>query len=154
MAEPDRELIALGRAIRQLREKRNIRPGALAVAVGIEPERLSTLEAGQFDPRYDLLVALADALGIASAVLFFRAGELDRSAVCPAFGQQLRTLRAEQGLSRDVLARRAGIHRTEVEKLERGERDPRLTTIRRLARGLELPPEALVEGVCTFGGDA
>lgn len=153
MAEPDRELIALGRAIRQLREERNVRAVALAVAAGIDPERLSAIEAGRFDPRYDLLIALADALGIESSVLFLRVSDLDRSAVCPAFGQRLHALRSEQSLSRDVLARRAGIHRTAVEKLERGERDPRLTTILRLARGLDRPPEALVEGLSTSGGD-
>jgi transcriptional regulator with XRE-family HTH domain len=154
MVEPDRELIALGRAIRQLRDERNVTADALAVASGIEPERLSALEAGRFDPHYDLLIAVADALRIEPSVLFLRATDLDRNTVCLAFGRRLRALRAEQSVSQNLLSRRAGTHSTEIGKLERGERDPRLTTILRLARGLDRPPEALVEGLIVRGGDA
>lgn len=154
MAEHDRWLIALGRAVRQLRAERNVSAGELAAAAGLTSARLDALEAGQFDPSYDLLIALADTLRIEPSVLVLRASDLDRSVVCPAFGRRLRALRGEQSVSQDALARRAGIHRTEVGKLECGERDPRLTTILRLAHGLDLPPEALVEGLIAEGGEA
>ena len=49
-----------------------------------------------------------------------------------AFGQRLRALRAERGISQDELAERTGIHG----RLERGTREPRLKTILRLAEGL------------------
>jgi transcriptional regulator with XRE-family HTH domain len=37
------------------------------------------------------------------------------------------------------------LHTTAVGRFERGVREPRLTTILRLARGLEVPPSALMD---------
>jgi transcriptional regulator with XRE-family HTH domain len=61
-----------------------------------------------------------------------------------AFGQRLREVRAEQGLSQDRLARATEVHTTAIARFERGAREPRLTTILRLARGLGVKPGALV----------
>jgi transcriptional regulator with XRE-family HTH domain len=73
MAEHDRRLIALGRAIRQLRAERNISAGELAVATGLAPGRLDSIEAGRFDPAYDVLLALARGLSVKPAELVQRA---------------------------------------------------------------------------------
>lgn len=62
-----------------------------------------------------------------------------------AFGLRLRQVRTECGLSQDVLARRTDLHTTAIARFERGAREPRLTTILRLARGLEVPPSALMD---------
>lgn len=69
MAEHDRWLIALGRAIRQLRVERNIGAGELAAAAGLTPRRIDALEAGRLDPPYDVLLALARGLGVKPAEL-------------------------------------------------------------------------------------
>jgi transcriptional regulator with XRE-family HTH domain len=61
-----------------------------------------------------------------------------------AFGQRLRELRAEHGVSQDQLARRAGIHSTAIGRFERGKREPRLRSILRLAEGLGVEPDRLV----------
>ena len=50
-----------------------------------------------------------------------------------------------RGLSQDELARRTELHPTAIGRFERGAREPRLTTILRLAHGLEVPPSALME---------
>ena len=63
------------------------------------------------------------------------------------FARNLRIERKAQSLSQERLALRAKIHRTEVSLLERGERDPRLSTIVRLARGLDVAPSCLLEDV-------
>jgi transcriptional regulator with XRE-family HTH domain len=63
------------------------------------------------------------------------------------FGQRLRDLRAEHGVSQDVLARRTDIHPTAIGRFERGDREPRLTSILRLARGLGVEPGELVNGL-------
>jgi transcriptional regulator with XRE-family HTH domain len=73
MAEQDRELIALGRAVRQLRGERDISAGELAVAAGLTLARLNAIEAGRFDPRLDVLLALAHGLSIKPAELMRRA---------------------------------------------------------------------------------
>lgn len=69
----------------------------------------------------------------------------DPRAASIAFAQRLRELRAEHGVSQDQLARKTGVHSTAIGRLERGGREPRLTTIRRLARGLGVQPGALLD---------
>jgi transcriptional regulator with XRE-family HTH domain len=54
------------------------------------------------------------------------------------FGRRLRELRRERGLSQEELAFRAGLHRTYVSSVERGERNVALINIERLARALEI----------------
>ena len=62
-----------------------------------------------------------------------------------AFGRAVRRLRVSQGLSQEALADQAGIHRTYIGGIERGERNPTLTMIHRLAEALEVPPARLLE---------
>jgi predicted ATPase/DNA-binding XRE family transcriptional regulator len=55
------------------------------------------------------------------------------------FGDELRRLRRRSGLSQETLAARAGLSTEAVSLLERGRRTPRLTTMRLLADGMNLP---------------
>jgi DNA-binding XRE family transcriptional regulator len=68
----------------------------------------------------------------------------DPEGASAAFGERLRELRNRQGLSQDALAHATDIHSTAVGRMERGAREPRLTTILRLARGLGIPPGELL----------
>ena len=63
------------------------------------------------------------------------------------FGQRLREVRTEHGLSQEDVGRRTGLHATAIGRLERGAREPRLKTILRLADGLGVPPGALLDTV-------
>jgi transcriptional regulator with XRE-family HTH domain len=63
------------------------------------------------------------------------------------FGANLRRLRDAAGLTQQGLWDVTGINMTEISRLENGHKDPRLSTIVRLAVGLGLPPEALVSGI-------
>ena len=65
------------------------------------------------------------------------------------FGQRVRARRYELGLSQEALAEAAGMHRTYVGSLERGERNVALLNIIRLAEALELDPADLVRGLAT-----
>jgi len=49
------------------------------------------------------------------------------------------------GISQEELAARAGLHRTYVSELERGERNPSITSIEKLARALEVSCTRLFE---------
>lgn len=49
-----------------------------------------------------------------------------------------------EGLSQDMLARETDIHPTSIGRLERGDREPKLTTILRLADGLGIEPGELL----------
>ncbi len=62
-----------------------------------------------------------------------------------AFGQVLRTLRLERGLSQEALALEAGIQRNYVSLIERGINQPTITTIFKLSVALEIRPSKLIE---------
>ena len=59
------------------------------------------------------------------------------------FGQRVRTLREHTGLSQEALASKAGIHRTYMGGIERGERNICLRNILRLAEALGVHPRDL-----------
>lgn len=59
-------------------------------------------------------------------------------------GLRLQRLRQERGLSQEELADRSGLHRTYVSGVERGVRNPTITVLEKLAKGLELPLQDLV----------
>jgi transcriptional regulator with XRE-family HTH domain len=63
------------------------------------------------------------------------------------FAANLRRCRKNRGLSQQRLAFDCRLHRTEISLLERGDRNPRLTTIVRLARALGVAPGELLEDV-------
>lgn len=69
----------------------------------------------------------------------------DQRPEVAAFARRLRTVRNEHSISRHTLASGAGMLETEVARYERGGREPRLTTILRLARGLGVPPGELLD---------
>jgi transcriptional regulator with XRE-family HTH domain len=48
----------------------------LAAAGGISSQRLRALETGHLDPAYELVFALADALGVRPSALITRAEEI------------------------------------------------------------------------------
>ena len=60
------------------------------------------------------------------------------------FGERLRTVRLRKGHSQEKLAALAGLHRTFVSSVERGERNISLLNIARLARALEIPLSSLM----------
>lgn len=62
-----------------------------------------------------------------------------------AFGEVVRTLRLEAGLSQEELAERCELHRTYISQLERGLKSPTLTTIVALAHALGVPPHELIQ---------
>jgi transcriptional regulator with XRE-family HTH domain len=63
------------------------------------------------------------------------------------FAENLKTCRLRAGLSQEALGTAAGLHRTEVSLLERGGRDPRLSTVVRMARALGVPSSRLLRGL-------
>jgi len=63
------------------------------------------------------------------------------------FGANLAYERKRRALSMTALADLAGTHASEISRLERGHRDPRLSTMARLARALELPLGDLLRDV-------
>lgn len=59
--------------------------------------------------------------------------------------RNLRRLRTRTGLSQEELAARAGLHRTYVSSVERGQRNISLKNIFLLARALGCDPKELID---------
>ena len=60
------------------------------------------------------------------------------------FGERLRKLREDSGLSQEDLANAAELHRTHISLIERGQRSIRLETIEKLAVALGVQPSKLM----------
>ncbi len=63
------------------------------------------------------------------------------------FGEVLRELRLERGLTQDGLAELANTERSHVSALERAEKSPVLATILTLAQALKMPASDLINTV-------
>jgi transcriptional regulator with XRE-family HTH domain len=71
-------------------------------------------------------------------------GKNARSAEYRAFGAAVRESRARRGLSQETLGFVAGMHRNYVGAVERGEINPTLRVIFKLAYGLMMLPSELM----------
>ncbi|MBD2038594.1 helix-turn-helix transcriptional regulator [Phormidium sp. FACHB-592] len=65
-------------------------------------------------------------------------GDKSQSDVKQRFGKAIRRRRRELDLSQEELAERAELHRTYVSDIERGDRNPSLENIEKLAKALTI----------------
>jgi transcriptional regulator with XRE-family HTH domain len=63
------------------------------------------------------------------------------------FARNLRSERKRLELSQEALGFLCDLNMSEISRLERSVRDPRLATIVKLARALGVPPAKLLEGI-------
>ena len=75
----DADLLVLGRAVRRVREQRGISIDELAGAIDIRRQRIDALESGHLDPSYELLLAVAEGLGMQPSALVILAEQLKQS---------------------------------------------------------------------------
>lgn len=66
--------------------------------------------------------------------------------VLVSLAANLRRRRKELGLSQEQLGARANIQMADISRYENGSRDPRISTIARLAQALDVPIADLLEG--------
>ena len=64
-----------------------------------------------------------------------------------AFGARIRELRTARGWSQEHFADVCGIYRSHMGEIERGEVDPALSTLAKIAKGLELSGGVLLKGI-------
>jgi transcriptional regulator with XRE-family HTH domain len=63
-----------------------------------------------------------------------------RDEILRLFGERLRELRTERGLSQETLAELAGVDRNYIGQIERAERNVALVNIVRIAKALKIEP--------------
>jgi len=64
-----------------------------------------------------------------------------------AVGAELKACRQRKQISQEQLGFDAGVHRTYVSLIERGEKSPTLGVVFRLCRALDVPPAKFVKNV-------
>ena len=70
---------------------------------------------------------------------FFPWALVSREPRHPTIGRTIRTLREEAGMTQEQVALEAKINKSEVSLLEKGKRNPKWETMKRLAKGLGVP---------------
>jgi transcriptional regulator with XRE-family HTH domain len=76
-----------------------------------------------------------------------RRGRKADPAAQKQLGRNIRTRREDKEQTQEDLAAECDLHPTEIGRLERGERDLRLSTLLRVARGLQVAPLDLLDGI-------
>jgi transcriptional regulator with XRE-family HTH domain len=62
-------------------------------------------------------------------------------------GRRVRALRMKRGLSQEELAESSGLHRNYVGAIERGEKNPTITTIKKLTKALKVSLTDFFDGI-------
>jgi transcriptional regulator with XRE-family HTH domain len=62
-------------------------------------------------------------------------------------GQNIRSHRKRLELTQEALAHKCDMHPVELGRAERGKRDLRISTVAKIARGLEIPAYELLRGI-------
>ena len=62
----------------------------------------------------------------------------ETQTLLPDLGRALREVRGDRRISQEELGLRTGVHRNYIGGIERGERNPSVTTIATLAEGLDM----------------
>jgi transcriptional regulator with XRE-family HTH domain len=60
------------------------------------------------------------------------------------FGERLQKVRKSQGISQEELAAKLSMHRTYIGMIERGERNPTIRTLYKIAKTLKVPASDLL----------
>jgi DNA-binding XRE family transcriptional regulator len=128
-----------GQAYRLDLRRVGLEPPALLAALGPDPRALMVcLGGGTF-------VALPVERVLAACDPAFRRAQAARGARSSTIGARIRALRLASGRTAAAVATAAGMARSNYARLESASHEPRFDTLRRVARALDVPVEALVE---------
>jgi transcriptional regulator with XRE-family HTH domain len=154
-----RELRLFGRNLCKVREQVGLDQSDLAILAKFDRSAISRIECARRTPKFSTLLKLARAARVKPAELFegiapmespvetpIRTGETPNS---PAglFGANLKWARKRAGLTKERLALEAEVDRSTIGAIEKGQMEPSLPKILKLARALEIPPALLLYGV-------
>src|SRR5262245_55501088 len=90
------------------------------------------------------LVQLSVAISLPSGDLW---RSMPRDPIVKRFGKRLHALRVQRDMSQEDLAAKADVHFTYISLLERGLRDPKLSSMVKMSRALGISLSDLVESL-------
>ncbi len=73
--------------------------------------------------------------------------KLKKSDLLVSFGKVIHDLRKEKGLSQEILADKANLHRTYIGMIERGEKNITIANVEKIAKALGLSISELMRGI-------
>lgn len=154
-----RELRLFGRNLCKARDQLGLHQRDVSTLAEFDRSAISQIECARRSPKFSTLLKLARALQIKPAELFHDIGpaespneEPNRIGKTPntpteLFGANLEWARERSGLTRERLALEAEVDRSTIGPIERGELEPSLPKILKLARALKIHPAVLLYGV-------
>lgn len=140
-------MIVRGEQIRSLREERGYTLQDLARRANLSLSYLSEIERGSKRPSLKTIDKLAAALNVSKTQLI--EGDLTDSGL--SLGDKIRLMRGDKNQSLQELAHKAGISLSYLSEIERGTVYPALSTLKRVAEGLGVPPITLMGHEGTLG---
>ena len=133
---------AFGRELRAARRAAGLTQERLGARAGLSGKFVGEVERGEKSISLDSLALVARALGVGIVALVEPADNPEREGTT----MRLRQIRKREGLTQAALAAKARFSREYVARLETGRHDPPISTLRALARALNVRPCELLKG--------
>lgn len=111
--------------LKELRQKNNLTLEKLGQKVNIPKNTLSRYESGKREPKIETWKKLADYFNVSTSYLM--------GLNSNNFGNRIKELRIKHGLSQGDLAKITGLTRQAISNYERGDREPKMETWRKIA---------------------
>jgi transcriptional regulator with XRE-family HTH domain len=156
-SEIEQQIRVFGENMRAVRRRAGMTQTALAAVDGLDRAAISLTEKGKRSPDMRTLLRIAHGLRVTPAELVQGIGSFDndssakpgrtRRSRANRFGENLLGARRRSGLSQQVLGAYADVDAAAISLYERGQREPNLRTIFKLARTLQTSPAQLLRGV-------
>lgn len=157
--EIEQQIQMFGANMRAARRRAGMTQIDLAAVDGLDRAAISLTEKGKRSPDMRTLLRIAHGVKATPAELVDGIGDYESSSRASAprvvarraqsngFGANLLHARRSTGLSQQALGARAEVDAAAISLYERGQREPNLRTILKLARTLQTSPRQLLRGV-------
>lgn len=158
-SEIEQQIRLFGENMRAARTRAGMTQTDLAAVDGLDRAAISLTEKGKRSPDMRTLLRIAQGVKATPAQLVQGIGDYENPSPTPkprvgrgraesnGFGTNLLMARQRLGLSQQVLAARSEVDAAAISLYERGQREPNLRTILKLARTLQTSPAQLLRDV-------
>lgn len=134
-----------GERIKELRKSHRLTMKKLGELIGVAQNTVSNWENGKRQPDYGTLTFLAEYFNVSTDYLLGKDATTERPSTTPSiFGERLKNLRLEKGLSQREIAEHLGLTQQAYAYYETGDREPGLKTLLALSSILNVSTDYLL----------